>query len=86
MKYTIKLSKKGAELYDRVYDTLDLVFSYALTEYVLYDGKPGEMVLESDEDAECELDRILPLVGDILGVRLSYESADGDGDDEEDEE
>lgn len=86
MKYTIKLSKKSAELYDKVYDTLDLVFGYALTEYVLYDGKPGEMILESDEDAECELDRILDDVGDIFGVTLSYERVDDGEEDEEDEE
>lgn len=87
MKYTIKFFKKSDEkLYDKVYKTLDLVFGYALTECVLYDGKPGEMILESDDDAECELDRILDDVGDIFGVVLSYESIDGDEEDEEEEE
>lgn len=88
MKYTIKFNKKTSDrLYDKVYKTLDLVFGYALTEYVLYDGKPGEMILECDDDAECELDRILEDVGSIFGTFLQYD-ADGDGDeeDEEDEE
>lgn len=85
MKYTIKFNKKTSEkLFDKVYKTLDLVFGYALTQFALYDGKPGEIILESDDDAECELDRILPDVGDIFGVTLSYESV-GVGGDEEDE-
>ena len=84
MKYTIKFFKKSDEkLYDKVYKTLDLVFGYALTEHVLYSGEPWEMILESDDDAECELDRILDDVGDIFGVTLSYESVDGDEEDEE---
>ena len=88
MKYTIKFNKKTSEkLFDKVYKTLDLVFGYALTQFALYDGKPGEIILESDDDAECELDRILPDVDEIFGTCLQYE-ADGDGDeeDEEDEE
>ena len=85
MKYTIKFFKKSDEkLYDKVYKTLDLVFGYALTEYALHDGKPGEMILESDEDAECELDRILDDVGDIFGVVLSYERVYDGEEDEED--
>lgn len=87
MKYTIKFNKKTSEkLFDKVYKILDLVFGYALTQFALYDGKPGEIILESDDDAECELDRILPDVGDIFGVTLSYESVGGDEEDEEDEE
>lgn len=86
MKYTIKFNKKTNEkLYDQVYKTLDLVFGYALTQFALYDGKPGEIILESDDDAECELDRILDDVEDIFGTCLQYE-ADGDGDDEDEDE
>lgn len=84
MKYTIEFNKKTSEkLFDKVYKTLDLVFGYALTQFALYDGKAGEIILESDDDAECELDRILPDVGDIFEVTLSYDSV---GEDEKDEE
>jgi hypothetical protein len=86
MKYTIQFNKKASEkLYDQVYKTLDLVFGYALSGYALRDGdKDGEYVLESDDDAECELDRILDDVEDIFDTCLLYEA--GDDGDEEDEE
>lgn len=87
MKYTIKFNKKTNEkLYDQVYKTLDLVLGYALTEYSLCDyEKLKSYVLFSDDDAECELDRILDDVEDIFGTCLQYE-ADGDGDDEDEDE
>lgn len=86
MKYTISFFKKADdELYDRVYKTLDLVFGYALSGYTLRDGKTGEIILESDDDAECELDRILDDVEDIFDTCLQYE-ADDDGDEEDDKD
>lgn len=86
MKYTIKFDKKTNEkLYDQVYKTLDLVFGYALGGYSLMDEDEGRSyALFSDDDAECELDRILPDVGEIFGTRLKYE-ADGDGDEDDEE-
>ena len=86
MKYTIKFNKKASEkLYDQVYKTLDLVFGYALTGYSLCDEyECKSYVLFSDDDAECELDRILPNVGEIFGTCLKYE-ADGDGDEDDEE-
>lgn len=85
MKYTIWFKYRvNQDTYEKVHKTLDLVFGYALTSYVLCAGtKLEDYTLESDEDAECELDRILPDVGDIFGVSLSYESVDGDEEDEE---
>lgn len=84
MKYTIWFKDKVDDgTYDKVYKTLDLVFGYALGGYVLHDGTKGEdYILESEDDAECELDRILEVVGGVFGVELYYESTD----DEEDEE
>jgi len=84
MKYTIKFNKKTSEkIYDKVYRTLDLVFGYALGGYVLTDGeKLKSYVLESEDDAECELDRILEEVEEIFDVGLSYD-AEEDEDDEE---
>jgi hypothetical protein len=86
MKYTIKFNNKTNEkLYDKVYKTLNLVFGYALGEYALTDkDECKSYVLFSDDDAECELDRILPDVGEIFGTCLKYES-DGDGDEEDEE-
>lgn len=85
MKYTIKFNKKTSEkLYDKVYRTLDLVFGYALSGYVLTDGeKLKSYVLESEDDAECELDRILEEVEEIFDVGLSYDAEEEDEDDED---
>lgn len=85
MKYTIWFEKKVDEkLYDQVYNTLDLVFGYALSGYSLTDGtKLEDYILESEDDAECELDRILDDVSEIFGVDLKYFEGDGEKDDED---
>jgi hypothetical protein len=85
MKYTIKFNKKTSEkLYDKVYKTLDLVFGYALGGYVLTDGeKLKSYVLESEDDAECELDRILEDVNEIFDTCLQYDAEEEEEDDED---
>lgn len=84
MKYTIWFKDKvDADTYDKVYKVLDLVLRYALTDCVLHDGtKPEDYVLESDDDAECELDRVLEVVSGVFGVELYYESTGDEGDEE----
>lgn len=85
MKYTIKFNKKTSEkLYDKVYRTLDLVFGYALGGYALTDGeKLKSYILESEDDAECELDRILEDVNEIFDTCLQYDAEEENEDDED---
>lgn len=88
MKYTINFKKKvDKTVYNKVYKVLDLVFRYALGEYALLDeDRCKGYVLFSDEDAECELDRILEEVDEVFSTELKYETCEDDEDDEDDED
>ena len=85
MKYTIWFKEKVDEnTYDKVYKTLDLVFGYALGGYVLTDSeKLKSYILESEDDAECELDRILEDVNEIFDTCLRYDAEEENEDDED---